>query len=234
MPQAGHVDVWRVQLDEPEPTGPCVLSQDEVTRSQRFHFERDRVRFVRCRSALRDLLGRYMQIPAAQIRFGYQSAGKPEVLPEQNLGQVHFNVSHSGGLGLIAVGPEQPIGVDIEEIRLDIEAEALAERFFSNRERASLRAAPDGDRVPAFFACWTRKEALLKATGLGLSLPLSDFTVSICGGTDPETVEIAESLGTSKLWSVRNLMVEDSYKAALAVQSVSLTVSTLAYVRFDQ
>jgi 4'-phosphopantetheinyl transferase len=159
-------------------------------RASRFHFEKDRIYFTRCRSALRSLLAGYLAIPATEIRFECLTSGKPQLAAEQNPRTLQFNVSHSANMALIAVGSERRLGVDIEKIRSEVDTASLAERFFSLRERAGLQALPDHLRVPGFFACWTRKEAFLKATGDGLSFPLVDFSVTTHPDLDPALEEI--------------------------------------------
>jgi 4'-phosphopantetheinyl transferase len=119
-------------------------------------------------------------------------------------------------MALIAVGSVQRLGVDIEKIRGDVDTAALAERFFSVRERAGLRALPDHLRVPGFFACWTRKEAFLKATGEGLSFPLADFSVTTHPGFDAALEEIRGDANVRKQWFLTDLNVADGYRAAVA------------------
>jgi len=215
----GRVDVWRLCLDEPSIAGPetGVLSADEIARASRFHFERDRTRFVRCRSALRSLLGGYLGVRAAEVRFEYLANGKPQLATEQNPGALHFNVSHSGNLALIAVGSELCLGVDVEQIRDDVDAAALAERFFSARERDGLRALPAHLRVPGFYACWTRKEAFLKATGTGLSFPLADFSVSTHPDLLPQLEDVQGDNEACQRWFLTDLCVGSPYRATLAL-----------------
>jgi 4'-phosphopantetheinyl transferase len=215
-----HVDVWRVRLDEPvEMTlTPSILSSDELTRASRYHFEKDRLHFARCRSALRFLLSRYVGISAAEISFEYQPSGKPELPAQQNPRQLRFNVSHSAGLALIAVSAGHRVGIDIEEIRADVDITILAERFFSDRERAGLRALPDHLRLPAFFACWTRKESFLKATGDGLSFPLADFSVATHPDLDPALEEIRGNTEARRQWLLADLNVIEGYRATLALE----------------
>jgi 4'-phosphopantetheinyl transferase len=213
-----RVDVWKVCLDEPAKAG-CearVLSADEIARVSRFHFEKDRAYFIRCRSALRELLAGYLAIPAAEIRFEYLPGGKPQLVAEQSPRALQFNVSHSGSMALIAVGSDQRLGVDIEKIRSDVDTAALAERFFSVRERAGLQALPDHLRVPGFYACWTRKEAFLKATGDGLSFPLADFSVTTHPDLDPELEEIRGNTEARKQWFLADVSVVDGYRASVA------------------
>jgi 4'-phosphopantetheinyl transferase len=226
-----HVDVWRVGLDEPPPAAGCeasVLSADEIARASRFHFEKDRIHFTRCRSALRGLLANYLDIPAAEIRFEYLTSGKPQLAAEQNPRALQFNVSHSAGIALIAVGSERRLGVDIEKIRSDVDINSLAERFFSLRERAALQALPDHIRVPGFFACWTRKESFLKATGDGLSFPLADFSVTAHPDLCPELEEIRGNTETQKQWFLSDLSVVDGYRATVTVEGVCSRLETYA------
>ena len=224
----GRVDVWRVRLDAPPMAGSegNVLSPDEIARASRFHFEKDRIHFTRCRSALRGLLAGYLAIPAAEIRFEYLASAKPQLAAEQNPRALQFNVSHSAGMALIAVGSEHRLGVDIEKIRSDVDTALLAERFFSLRERAGLQALPEHLRVPGFFACWTRKEAFLKAIGDGLSFPLADFSVTTHPDLDPELEEISGNTEAGKQWFLADLSVFDGYRATVAVEGAFFRLET--------
>jgi 4'-phosphopantetheinyl transferase len=228
---AGRVDVWSVRLDEPAKVGSevVVLSPDEIARASRFHFEKDRIHFTRCRSALRDLLAEYLTIPAAEIRFEYLTSGKPQLAAEQNLRALQFNVSHSANVALIAVGSEHRLGVDIEKIRDDVDTTTLAERFFSLRERAGLQALPDHLRVPGFFACWTRKEAFLKATGDGLSFPLEDFSVTTHPDLGPEIEEIKGSADEGKQWFLADLSIVEGFRATVARERSPYRLETHAW-----
>jgi 4'-phosphopantetheinyl transferase len=214
-----RVDLWKLCLDQPPTAGsPAgVLSADEIARAQRFHFEKDRIHFIHCRSALRFLLARYLGVSPAGIRFEYLSGGKPQLIAEQNPRRLQFNLSHSNNMALIAVGSELRLGVDIEKIRDNVDTPALAERFFSPRERAGLRALPGHLRVLAFFACWTRKEAFLKATGTGLSFPLEDFSVSTHPDLDPQLEEVQGHTEDPTHWFLTDLNVGQAYRATIAL-----------------
>jgi 4'-phosphopantetheinyl transferase len=227
----GRVDVWSVRLDEPAKAGSAaaVLSPDEIARASRFHFEKDRIHFIQCRSALRGLLADYLAIPAAEICFEYLASGKPQLAAEQNPSGLQFNVSHSANMALIAVGSEHRLGVDIEKIRGDVDTTALAERFFSLRERAGLQALPEHLRVPGFFACWTRKEAFLKATGEGLSFPLEDFSVTTHPDLDPELEEIKGNTDEGKQWFLADLSVVEGFRAAVARERSPYRLETHAW-----
>lgn len=215
-----RIDVWRVDLDDPTSgtTEFDILTGDEIVRAGRFHFHRDGRYFSRCRSALRLVLSRYLALPPEGIRFEYGRRGKPKLKSEQEFRCLHFNVSHSVGTALIAVTSDAPVGVDIENIREDIDVLELAEQFFSLRERRALHTLERSMLVQGFFACWTRKEAILKATGEGLSFPLSDFSVSTHPEVEPVVEEVTGDAGALGQWVLRDLDLREGFRAALAVQ----------------
>jgi 4'-phosphopantetheinyl transferase len=220
-----------MRLDEPPPAGSPtdILSPDESARAARFHFEKDRIHFTRCRTALRTLLAGYLNIAAPEIRFQYANGGKPQLAAGQNPRALQFNVSHSADIALIAVGARHHLGVDVEKIRTDVDTTSLAERFFSPRERAGLQTLPDRLRVPGFFACWTRKEAFLKATGAGLSFPLAEFSVSTHPDVAPEIEEIKGNADVAKEWFLATLKVAEGYSATMAVQVPHSPVQTYSW-----
>jgi 4'-phosphopantetheinyl transferase len=222
----GHVDIWKLSLDEPSKAS--VLSSDELARASRFHFDKDRTRFIRCRSVLRFLLAGYLGVPAAEIRFEYSSNGKPQLPPKQNPRGLQFNVSHSADVALIAVGAELQLGIDIEKIREEVDTAALAQRFFSSREGAGLQALPDHLRLAGFFACWTRKEAFLKATGTGLSFPLADFSVTTHPDLPPQLEDLQGDAEAHKRWFLTDLGVGKAYRATLALDRHS-PLATFAF-----
>jgi 4'-phosphopantetheinyl transferase len=223
----GHVDVWRVRLGNVEPSVDSeILSPDESERAQRFHFEKDRLYFQHCRSKLRQILSVYLGIGPGEIRFEYEWNGKPRLFPGQNLFQLQFNVSHSDNIALIAVGRAHALGIDIEKIRQEVDINTMAERFLSARELDGLASLPGELRLLAFFACWTRKEAFLKATGFGLSYPLSDFSVTTDPGSRPTIREIKGDEDLAKMWSLMDIDVDEGYRAAVAVDHESPTLST--------
>jgi 4'-phosphopantetheinyl transferase len=215
------IHVWRTSLDLSE---SCVqrlrrtLSEDELNRAARFYFERDRIHFIVARGVLRDILSRYLGLAPGHLRFSYTSYGKPALVASHGGDTLNFNLSHSHGYALYAVTRGREIGVDIEYIRPDFATEEIAERFFSARETAALRALPGEVRHEAFFLCWTRKEAYIKARGEGLSHPLDQFDVSLIPG------ESARLLGTRGdpqelfRWSLQELFPGPGYAAALAAE----------------
>ncbi|MEW6240627.1 MAG: 4'-phosphopantetheinyl transferase superfamily protein [Chloroflexota bacterium] len=210
-----QADIWRVAPTVPADSVPLfesALSADESQRAARFHFDTDRLRFITAYTSLRRILARYLQCDPRDLNFSANAYGKP-FLPDH---EIDFNLSHSGEYALIAVTRGRKIGVDVEFIRDDIELESLAARHFSPREVSELLALPLKQRVVGFFNCWTRKEAYIKAQGLGLSLPLDSFDVSLgeparLRGTRPDAKEASR-------WSLHSLDVGSNYAAALAVE----------------
>ena len=216
-----EVHVWRAALDGPAASLAYyrdLLAADERQRADRFHFQKDHDRFVVARGLLRIILGRYLDASPAQLRFRYGPFGKPELTAAHGDTDLRFNVSHAEGLALYACTRRRALGVDIEYVRPDFPGHEIAARFFSPREVAALRALPAAVQTRAFFNCWTRKEAYIKAHGAGLSLPLDQFDVSLAPdepaallATRPEPQEAAR-------WSLQELTPAPGYVAAIAVE----------------
>lgn len=219
--RADEVHVWRAPLDLPQERLESLrgaLAQDERGRASRFHFERDRRRFVAGRGLLREILSRYVGLSPDGLRFGYTPYGKPYLADECGGGWLRFNVSHSGGLALYAVTRGRELGIDIEQVRADIEHEEIAERFFSGQEVAALKALPAGLRREAFFLCWTRKEAYIKGIGEGLSLPLDSFDVSLTPGEPASLLAVRGDAREAARWTLTDLDPGPGYCAALAAE----------------
>jgi 4'-phosphopantetheinyl transferase len=219
-----HVDdvhVWRVQVIDMVTSGGahCThLSNAELDRANRYQFEKDRNRFIVSRCSLRKILSRYLDLPPAAIKFNHGEFGKPYIDMLPRGGGLSFNLSHSGEYILIAVGRNREVGVDVEKIRPEIDLEGIARRFFSSSEVESLINLEDELHLEAFFRCWTRKEAYLKARGGGLSIPLDQFDVTL----DPESpATLLATRDDPKLvsrWSLTNINLTEDYLSALAVE----------------
>jgi 4'-phosphopantetheinyl transferase len=185
----GEIRVWVVELDagfdpdddqdSAEPYAEReILSSNEIGRADRFVRPRDRRRFIRCRAALRRILGQLISIRADSLRFRVTGNGKPELdWTAMESGDaigiercdLQFNVSHSAGIGLIAVGRTQALGVDVEQLRPIAEAERIVANYFTPSELTEFRALADEAKAQAFMRGWTRKEAILKGLGVGLA-----------------------------------------------------------------
>ena len=163
-----EVHVWLASLEQPEAVMlplKQTLSSDELLRAGKFHFDKDRHHFIVARGVLRTLLSRYLQVQPAQLQFAYNEHGKPS-LDNLMLGKtLHFNLSHSHNLALLAFSYAGSIGVDIEYMRTDLDFEQVARVSFSPREQSLLLALPIEERQHAFYTCWTRKEAYIKGRG---------------------------------------------------------------------
>jgi 4'-phosphopantetheinyl transferase len=214
-----EVHVWRaVVLDVPLSSMVQlrqVLSPDERERADRFHFEMDQKRCVIGRGFLRLLLGQILHISAGQLRFECDGFGKPSLIAGQGL-PMQFNISHSGDLVLIAIAKGRAVGVDVERIRTDFDPDSIAARFFSANEYKVLASLSGPGRYQAFFACWTRKEAYLKARGVGLSLPLDRFDVSCLPNEEPRLLATRHDPLEARQWRLRALDLGSDYAAALA------------------
>ena len=218
----GEVHVWQIDLNEGQ-TEPAtklsdILSDDERRRAAQFHFERGRRHFVRARGALRMLLGDYLRIAPESISFDYNRYGKPSLNGVEGEQGVKFNVSHSRGRALIAITKVGEVGVDIEYIRPDVEYDGIAARYFSAHEAATLRALPTALRHQAFFDCWTRKEAFIKAVGEGLSLSLQSFDVTLAPGEPAALLGTRFSEPDAARWSLHELQPGPDFAAAVAVE----------------
>lgn len=215
------VHVAAFDLDA-EPASERLLSEDERDRADRFHFERDRRRFVAARSILRRSLARYLDAEPAELVFAYGEHGKPS-LPGSDLS---FNVSHSGRLALFAFASGFEIGVDVELLahaRPDND-EQVAARFFSAREVEALRAYPESERDRGFLRCWTRKEAFVKAHGDGLSLSLQAFDVELAAGAPPALLRTEWSSDEPAEWTMRDV-------SDLAVEAVAALAARAPEIR---
>jgi 4'-phosphopantetheinyl transferase len=218
-----EVHGWCASLDVPPETSArlyATLTPDERHRSARFHFERDRQRFIVARGVLRDLLARYLQTQPGQIGFVYNAFGKPELGPESG-SRLTFNLSHSAGLALIAIATASNVGVDLEYIRGQSDYADIARRFFSAAEVDYLTALPSHLYAEAFFSCWTKKEAYVKACGEGLAIPLNSFSVPLT--TDPADTPVDLCVGShdivpARRWSLYTLRPARGYAGALAIE----------------
>ena len=215
----GTVHLWKRQLEAPTANvNACyeLLSKEEQERALRFRIERPRRDFVVTRGTLRLLLAGYLGIAPRELRFGYEAKGKPLLNGQSGL---CFNVSHANGLALMVFVQRRNIGVDVENLGRETEAERLAERFFSNREREALGRLRGDELQSAFFRCWTRKEAYIKAKGDGLSLPLHQFDVSIAPNDQDALQATRPDPAEAGRWRISDVSVGPGYAAAVAVET---------------
>ena len=213
------VHVWAVPLRMGEERCAelrTLLSPDEVAKAERIVVPGKREQSIVTRGNLRTLLSAYTGVPAREVSFEYEEQGRP-FLADAGLCTT-FNVTHSGDLALIAVTREGIVGVDVERIDPKVELLAIGKRFFSEAEHAQLRSCREEERPLAFFRCWTRKEAVLKARGTGLLTPLDQFDVTLLEGDPPRLVETRFEPPDEREWWLAELMPAPGYPGALCAE----------------
>jgi len=219
--QTGEVHVWRIELEQPDELlrkFHTTLDTDELERAARFYFEKHRRHFIAGRGFLRDVLSRYLNARPEALKFSYGAYGKPALAGEHEQHALRFNMSHSHNVALLAITEEKQLGVDVEYIRSDFASEDIARRFFSRLEVESFNALAREEQVAAFFRCWTRKEAFIKATGKGLSQPLEAFDVTLAPALPAALLRVEDD--DASRWSISDLDAGTDYAAALVVEGV--------------
>ena len=229
LPQEIHV--WRARLDIAAAVADRfreTLSSDERQRAARFVYESHRRRFIVSRGRLRVLLAGYCNRMPHEIQFRYGPQGKPALAVGWDRSGIRFNLSHSDDWALYAFSKDREVGIDVERVRKLHDIEALADRYFAPPEQTELQGLPAEQRLIGFFNIWTRKEALLKAVGSGLSLPPNQVVVSLSADVlasvdeSTSTCEPVEwssvTLGsaTAEQWSLCSFVPARGYAAALA------------------
>lgn len=218
--QNGEVHVWRMELEQPRDLLEKfrgTLEPDELQRAERFHFEKHRSSFVVGRGFLRYVLSRYLETEPEALKFSYGEYGKPALD-----GRLHFNMSHSHRVALLAITEDRQIGVDVEHIRADFATADIARRFFSAAEVESFDSLTKEEQVEAFFRCWTRKEAFIKATGKGLSQALDAFDVTLAPGVAAELLRVEED--DASRWFMSDIDAGSDYAAALVVEGAAVQI----------
>lgn len=215
-----EVHVWAVDLDAITLTENFFcssLSHEEKTRRDKLVFERDRKRFALAREIQRRILSHYISVKPESVEYNYNKYGKPEIRSHIKVG---FNISHSDGMLLFAIASNRQVGIDIEKIKDIKDILLIAESYFSDIEIKELKNLPDRVKTDAFFTCWTRKEAFIKAIGKGLSYSLKDFSVSVSPASKPELIHPKNGVNSSE-WSIFDMSPPDKFKAALIVENFS-------------
>ncbi len=188
------------------------LSSDEILRADRLLDPDKRNSFIAGRALLREILGEYLGVKPEELRFAVGKQGKPYLAANND--QLHFNLSHSGTLFILAVAANREVGIDIELLRNDIPFPDMARLAFSPREQKELFALPDHQQRGAFYRCWTRKEAYLKACGIGFTLASNNFDASLA----PDSPATFTAPDESSNWLLCDIIVSEGYCAALAVK----------------
>lgn len=229
-----EVHVWQAELEESPMRLDAyfeTLVEAEKSRANRFYFARDRGRFITAHGILRAILGLYLHRAPQTLSFCYGSHGKPALESGPGVDDLRFNISHTRGVALYVIARGREVGIDVESIRSEADADRIADRFFSRAEIAALRALPREWRELAFFLCWTRKEAYIKARGEGLSLPLDQFDVSLDPGEPAALTSTRPDPDEPGRWSLHDLAPAAGYAAALAVEGRGWTLSCWQWPR---
>ena len=227
-----EVHVWSIRLDVGAPVArslESLLCPEERLRADRFRIARDRRRYVVRRGTLRRLLGAYSRSPAHELGFEYGPRNKPALASPDAAPPLRFNVTSTGDLALIAICRGRDVGIDVERITALAELEQMAEAFCSSRELKTILALSDRERTQAFFNCWTRKEAYVKARGVGLSAPLHRIEVAVLPVEPPALVRSDEPARRAGRWSMFALQTGPAHAGALVVEGHDLTVRPLGW-----
>lgn len=214
-------EIVTTRLDvEPEAVhaAAALLSNAERKRASRFTFARERRRFIVARSRLRQLLGVRLGVSPDSVELVSGQYGKPALAGRFSDQDLRFNVSHCEDIAVYAFSRARDIGIDVEAVRVMHDAEDIAARFFSRRERVSYRVLKPRYRPLGFFNCWTRKEAFIKAVGEGLNYPLEMFDVSLAPGEPARILRIGNTFGDACGWRLHSFSPAPGFIGAVAVQ----------------
>jgi len=195
-----------------------MLSPTELTRAERFYFERDRDRYIFGRGILRTLLGNYLGIKASEVEITYGAYGKPGLQSKAEKKSLEFNLSHSNDRAMFVFNWNRIVGIDIEHIRPFSDADEFAERFFSQQEKELIKSLTDEKKWEAFFKLWTCKEALLKATGSGLTVPLNEAVISLGSNGSAQLTSIGGDVEQAARWHLETFKPVADYQAAVILE----------------
>ncbi len=221
--ERGCVHVWNVSaLSHWSEESLRCLSSEENTQAARFAFDADRGRFTTAHAALRLILSGYLESDPHEIAFTENDWGKPELAGM--VGSVSFNMSHSGDVVLLAFATGRRVGVDVEQVKPGFPVDEVAPRFFAPGEIEALKTYDGDEKTRAFFRIWTRKEALIKAVGKGLSMPLASFEVSAGEGDSSALRSMASAPQGRSEWTIEDLRIAADYAGALAYDGTAVEI----------
>lgn len=219
---ADDIHCWVFSLEQARDDD--LLDASEKARAAEFHFDRDRRRFIAGHANVRRILGRYGNTRPRALVFDVGENGRPSLRG----GGVNFNYSRSDGWALLAVSTASVLGADIESVRMSDDLPDVAATHFSTAEQAALAALSGAAWTDAFFNGWTRKEAIVKAMGAGLSASLSSFDVTITPGERPKIIRAVGDCAVARDWALCAFNPLDGYRAAIATD---LTAPNLHVLR---
>lgn len=228
---SSEVHVWRVRVPEvgTEPAGWAeLLTSEERTRVERKRMPADRQRELTSRAVQRQLLGGYLGVRPETVAFSTEQRGKPVLAGAAPGARLEFNLSHSGDWSLLAFVRDHPVGADIERWR-DLERDDLVRQFFASAEQSEWAGIPPEMRRAAFFAGWTRKEAYLKALGVGLMKPLDSFAVRMAPEAPAALLSCLDDPAAASRWRIDAFTPAENYSAAIAVSSEVTTIRCFTF-----
>ncbi len=226
----GDVHVWSWTVtgpNQPSQADLSILDESERRRTARYYFAPDRIRYSVCHANMRRILASYLKRTPKSLTFREAEGGKPELVLNEPDAPLSFNLSHSKSVALLAVALNMAIGVDVEDIR-PIERE-VANRFFSPSEIASMADLDGEDWLDAFYRCWTRKEAVIKAEGFGLRIPLAAFDVSVRADESAALLAARPKAKLTAAWHLHHLAPAGGSIGALAVADAAAEIKTYSF-----
>lgn len=229
-----NIDLWSIDIGQNSNgsmKNTC-LNEFEIARANRFKFPELAEKWAFTRQALREILAEYLLQSAETINFEIAENGKPWLKSKLENKPIYFNLSHSGYKALIAITSICEIGVDVEKQKNMTELEEIAKRFFSQKECNALLALPNSQRQAAFFRIWTRKEAVIKANGLGMSMPLDKFNVPITTFNDWIELVISNSCAKNGHYYIYDVIINKEYEAALCLYSDDMKLEQKPKIRY--
>jgi 4'-phosphopantetheinyl transferase len=212
--------VWLARLDPPPAMMAHLLgllSDEERQKAAHFRFEHDRRHYAVAHAMLRHLLGAYLGMSPHAVTLAATSHGKPYNICQTGLPDLRFNLSHSHDSALVALTLGREIGVDIEYARPLADGDLIATQFFSPTERAALMALPPEQKQTAFYRCWSRKEGVIKATGLGLAMALESFDVTLAPDLPARLLALRDATASAVPWMMYDLPSVPGFACALVV-----------------
>jgi len=216
-----EIEIWMVDFDREHDKlkdYQLTLNDQELQRASQFKFDSLKSDFIICRGFVKTCLAKYLDTCAQAVNFSYLEKGKPFLEKDPSL---HFNISHSGRKGVLAVTKNQRVGIDIEKHQINISFKKLASRFFSKNE-SNVICQMDGEKLcDSFYRCWTRKESFIKATGDGLSFPLELFEVNFSDQQPARLLNTFWNPEEKQKWQLFNLELPGGYSGAIASESIN-------------
>ena len=227
--QPNQVHIWSVCKSTHEDRLPIyweLLNVEEQERALKFRFLKDRYCFIIARGVLRKLLSIYLGMAPAEIKFQFGDNGKPYV---NHPSDINFNISHSGDTILLGFVQKYSIGVDVEYTKREIDVKRIAQLFFAEEEVASLFALDQAYHKQAFYNCWTRKEAFIKAVGSGLSFPLDQFVVSLDSTEEATLIDTKWDKKEKEKWVLNAIEPGKNYIGAVSVKGTVSAIQSWRY-----